>query len=77
MALVGEEADRMPLESMLDHVDANLHRAVAQGFAFGKYAQPLLDRANDANIYPFALLVLERDIIDLDGFIDPYSVSRP
>lgn len=68
MAYAGAEPDRTPLEALLDGDDADLRRAVGEGFARCGYQQPLLDRAGDESIYPFALQSLEPSAGDFNGF---------
>ncbi len=64
LARVGDDDDADALESMLDHDDSQIRRKIAEGFLRRGHRQPLLDRAHDAEIYPFALRSLQRPDAD-------------
>lgn len=57
---IGDEDDREIVEGFLDSQDPALRRAAAEGLAFAGALEPLLARAADAEIYPYAIRVLAR-----------------
>ncbi len=68
LALLGEQSDLDQVLPWLDAEDATLRRAVAEGLARRGTCAPLLARADDADIYPFALLCMADGPADLAGF---------
>jgi hypothetical protein len=55
LAAIGDPEDRRRAVALLDSTDPALRRNAAQGLAFAGDLSPLLERARDENIYPFAL----------------------
>ncbi len=58
LAAVGEQTDRADIEALLDDPDELLRRAAAEGLAFAGDLEPLLLRAADPQIFPFAIRLL-------------------
>lgn len=54
------EEDREQLVALLEDDDALVRRATAEGFLFRGITQPIIDRADDSELYPLALTALER-----------------
>jgi len=67
LAFVGDESDRQVLEPILDGDNPDHRRAVAEGFARAGHRQPLLDRAANVELYPYAVAALELSARDVDG----------
>ncbi len=65
LALLGDETDNDRLTMLLDGADPALRIAVAEGFCHRGARQPLLDRARDPVIYPYAVRVLLEGPADL------------
>ncbi|MHC4446409.1 MAG: hypothetical protein ACYSXF_01200 [Planctomycetota bacterium] len=68
LAFIGDDNDRARLEPLLVDEDPALRAAVAEGFSHRGLRQPLLSRAADEMIYPFAVAVLAEGPADLDNF---------
>lgn len=68
LAYIGDDNDRARLEPLLVDEDPALRAAVAEGFSHRGLRQPLLARATDEMIYPFAVAVLAEGQADLDNF---------
>lgn len=69
LVLIGNDDDVATLGAHLDGADVILRRAVADGLAHRGVSQPLIDRAGDEVVYPFALLALR------GGPHDPESIQ--
>jgi hypothetical protein len=67
-ALVSSERDASDLTAILDHEDRQLRSAVAEGLWKRGLRQPLIDRAADASIYPFAIRAVADGPADLANF---------
>jgi hypothetical protein len=65
LARIGGDEDVEFLMPMLDGDDLDLRRAVADGFAQRGLRQPLLDRATDEVVYPFAVRAISAGPADL------------
>jgi hypothetical protein len=65
LAYVGDADDLRRLEDLLDSDDRALRRHVAEGFARRGVRRPLIDRADDDVIYPFAIRSLKNAIADM------------
>lgn len=67
-ALTGDEHDVVDLTAILDGDDRRLRAAVAEGFWKRSLRQPLLDRADDDAVYPFAIRAVADGPADLPSF---------
>lgn len=68
LALLGNEQDVAQLEALLDGEDETLRRRVGDGFVRRGHHQPLLDRAADATLYPYAARAIATGPTDLAAF---------
>lgn len=68
LARMGSDEDVTELVRLLDGDDEVMRRRVAEGLYRRGYAQPLVQRAPDAIIYPFAVRALASEPIDLTTF---------
>ncbi len=66
LAAIGDPEDRRRAVGLLDSTDPALRRNAAQGLAFAGDLAPLLERARDENIYPFALRLVAQGPPRLD-----------
>lgn len=66
--LAGDDRDVIDLTELLDGGDRDLRAAVAEGFWKRGLRQPLIDRAYDDAVYPFALRALADGPADLASF---------
>lgn len=67
-AYLGDDRDVVDLTLVLDGEDRRLRGAVAEGFCKRGLRQPLIDRADDEAIYPFAIRALADGPADLAAF---------
>jgi len=67
-ALLGDERDILDLTEVLDGDDSRLRAAVAEGYWKRPLRQPLVDRADDEVIYPFAIRAVADGPADLAAF---------
>lgn len=67
-ALAGDERDVVDLTALLDGDDRTQRAAVAEGFWKRGLRQPLIDRADDDAVYPFAIRALADGPADLANF---------
>jgi hypothetical protein len=68
LAAVGDDEDLGYVVGMLDDPDAAIRSAVAEGLCTAGHREPLLERADDPAVYPWALLVVTTGPADLDNF---------
>lgn len=67
LAFVADDSDMPAMEAVLDGPDIVLRRAVAEGLSRRGVRQPLIDRAADEAVYPFAVQSLTVGPADLDS----------
>ncbi len=67
-ALAGDDHDIGDLTALLDHDDPARRAAVAEGFWKRGLRQPLIDRAVDEAVYPFAIRAIADGPADLPAF---------
>jgi hypothetical protein len=65
VAALGKPAERGAVTGLLDSGSPDMKRAVSQGLAWAGDREPLLARASDTEVYPFAVAVLTRGRADL------------
>lgn len=68
IALIGDDRDVIDLTALLDGEDSKLRSAVAEGFWKRGLRQPLIDRADDSAVYPFAIRALADGPAELANF---------
>ena len=68
-AMLGDEKTKSNLIYLLDSDRELMRVAVAKGFAFAGFSEPLLKRANDPAMYTYALSALQNSN-NIDSFID-------
>jgi hypothetical protein len=66
-AMLGSNTTKQGLIILLDHQDDNIREAVAKGFGYAGFTDPLIERADDDLMYPYALDALQTKI-DIDSF---------
>lgn len=64
---LADDDELAPLQKLLDSDDPVMRRSVAEGFFRRGMRQPLIDRANDELLYPFAVRLLAKGPTDLAG----------
>lgn len=68
LVTVGQEGDSADLIALLDSAEPDHRAAIAEGLVARGMRQPLLDRANDAVIYPYALQSVAAEAPTLSNF---------
>jgi hypothetical protein len=58
-AMLGSKTVQQKLIRLLEHQDEEIRLAVAEGFASAGYAQPLIERAENPELYEYALTALQ------------------
>ena len=76
-ATIADNGDLAELETALDGDDPLLRRAVAEGFAQRGLRQPLIDRAGDEEIYPYAVRSSAHDTNALIAFQQLAALKPP
>lgn len=64
---LADDDELVPLQRLLDSDDPIMRRSAAEGFFRRGIRQPLIDRANDELLYPFAVRLLAKGPTDLAG----------
>lgn len=68
LAFVGDATDTADLSALLDQGESAMRAAIAEGFSRRGLRQPLIDRAADPEIYPFAVDAIVQSQPDLGNF---------
>jgi hypothetical protein len=66
-AMLGSNTTKRALIKMLDNPNDSVRQAVAMGFAYAGFAEPLIERADDPLLYTYALVALQKKV-DIDSF---------
>ena len=74
-AMLGSNTTKQGLINLLDHQDDNIREAVAKGFGYAGFTDPLIARAGDDLMYPYALDALQTKI-DIDSFQKLLSLRK-
>jgi|GEM_PF-2282511 hypothetical protein len=71
-AMLGNNETKKRLIRLLDYQDKTIRVAVALGFAYAGFSEPLIRRSNDPVIYTYALLALQenKDIASFKKLLD-------
>ncbi|MHC4414107.1 MAG: coiled-coil domain-containing protein [Planctomycetota bacterium] len=77
LGALGEREDQARVEGLLDAADPGLRRAAAEGLAWAGARDPLLQRAGDEEVYPFAVRVLAQGPADLSTLRSLAELAPP
>ncbi len=66
-AMLGSKTTKQLLIKLLDDPDDSVSESVAKGFAYAGFTEPLIERASNELMYPYALSALQKNI-DIDSF---------
>tara|TARA_B100000959_G_C14940565_1_gene607619 strand:+ start:268 stop:1707 length:1440 start_codon:yes stop_codon:yes gene_type:complete len=66
-AMLGSKTTKQHLVKLLDNPDESVSESVAKGFAYAGFTGPLIERADNELIYPYALSALQKKI-DIESF---------
>lgn len=75
ISAIGNDEETRLVEQLLDEDDPALRHAVAEGFQHRDLRRPLLDRAHDEVIYPFAVRSLLKDPVDMSSFLNALALA--
>ncbi len=75
-AMLGNRAVQQKLVHLLRHPSKEVRIAVAKGFASSGYAQPLINRANNPELYEYALIALQ-ERVGIESFKQLMDLHRP
>jgi hypothetical protein len=75
-AMLGNQGVKRKLVHLLRHPNKEIRIAVAKGFASSGYAQPLIDRANNPELYEYALIALQKRI-GIESFKQLMELYQP
>ncbi|MBC8201548.1 MAG: hypothetical protein H8E86_05820 [Planctomycetes bacterium] len=74
-AMLGSNTTKRALIKMLDNPNDSVREAVAMGFAYAGFAEPLIARADDPLLYTYALAALQKKV-DIDSFKELLDVRK-
>jgi hypothetical protein len=75
-AMLGNQTVQRKLVHLLRHPNKDIRIAVAKGFASSGYAQPLIDRADNPELYLYALVALQGKK-EIDSFKQLMELYQP
>jgi hypothetical protein len=75
-AMLGNHSVQRKLVHLLRHPNKEVRLAVAKGFASSGYTQPLIDRANNPELYEYALIALQEQA-GIESFKQLMALYQP
>lgn len=75
-AMLGNQVVQRKLVHLLRHPNKEIRLAVARGFASSGYAQPLIDRATNPELYEYALIALQ-ERVGIESFKQLMDLYQP